>query len=268
MRSNRIFVSASSRPNLLRQGSNHKNLNMPMPLPACPSKSFGTFLTPSMPATTQMSGLIFWKTLCLDSLERANGSLTLNCFAFAWKCRASSPVFSWEAQTTSPSGSITWQWPFPCNVFDSSSAIHVRKTVGAGAHGMAAAMVKAADALWDARGGNNPTVAAASTQRNRSPAPGSGKRGDKRGSNARPKSRPPFLPRLPISKTLAMACANFTITMPIGLSSAFSPVLGRKTNSPPDPFQFGGFPHTCHCHSYAFSCKRWLDFFDWRIDQW
>jgi hypothetical protein len=36
----------------------------------------------------------FLKNTLLDSLERANGSLTLNCFAFPWKCRASSPVFS------------------------------------------------------------------------------------------------------------------------------------------------------------------------------
>jgi hypothetical protein len=38
----------------------------------------------------------------------------------------------------------------------------IRETVGAGTHGTAAAMVKA-DTLWDARGGHNPTVAAAST---------------------------------------------------------------------------------------------------------
>jgi hypothetical protein len=37
----------------------------------------------------------------------------------------------------------------------------MRETVGAGAQGMAAAMVKAADALWDARGGHDPTFAAA-----------------------------------------------------------------------------------------------------------
>jgi hypothetical protein len=54
----------------------------------------------------------------------------------------------------------------------------MRETVGAGAYGMAAAMVKAADSLWDARGGHDSTVAAASTQRSRSPAPNSGKRGD------------------------------------------------------------------------------------------
>jgi hypothetical protein len=70
----------------------------------------------------------------------------------------------------------------------------MRETVGAGDHRTAAAMVKAADALWDARGGHDPTVAAASTQRSRSPAPSNGKRGDKRGGNARPKSRPPFRP--------------------------------------------------------------------------
>jgi hypothetical protein len=36
----------------------------------------------------------FLKILCLDSLERASGNLNLNCFAFPWKCRALSPVFS------------------------------------------------------------------------------------------------------------------------------------------------------------------------------
>jgi hypothetical protein len=51
----------------------------------------------------------------------------------------------------------------------------MRVAVGAGYHRMAAAMVKAADALWDAQGGHDPTVAAASTQRSRSPAPHSGK---------------------------------------------------------------------------------------------
>jgi hypothetical protein len=131
----------------------------------------------------------------------------------------------------------------------------MRETVGAGARETAAAMVKAADALWDARGGHDPTVAAASTQRSRIPAPSSRKRSDKRGGtgNARPKSR--LLPTqiFILFRTLAMACVNFTTTMPIGLTGAFHPVLGRKTNLPPDPFLFGGFFHTCHCHGYAFS---------------
>ncbi len=70
----------------------------------------------------------------------------------------------------------------------------MRETVGAGAHKMAAAMVKAANTLWDTQGGHDPTVAATSSQRNRSPAPSSGKRGDKRGGNARPKSCPPSQP--------------------------------------------------------------------------
>ncbi len=70
----------------------------------------------------------------------------------------------------------------------------MRETVGAGDHSTAAAMVKAADTLWDARGGHDPTVAAASTQQSRSPAPSSGKRGNERGENARPKSRPPSRP--------------------------------------------------------------------------
>jgi hypothetical protein len=134
----------------------------------------------------------------------------------------------------------------------------VRETVGT--HGTAAAMVKAADTLWDAWGGHDPTVAAALTQRSRSPAPSSRKRGDKRGGNARPKNHPLPAPISTLFRTLAMACVNFTITTPTGLTGAFRPVLCRKTNSPPDLFRFGSFPHTCHCHSYAFSRKRWLDF--------
>ncbi len=43
MRRNRTFGSTSSRPNLQQQESNSKNTNMPMPWPAWPSKSFGTF---------------------------------------------------------------------------------------------------------------------------------------------------------------------------------------------------------------------------------
>ncbi len=39
----------------------------------------------------------------------------------------------------------------------------MRETVGAGNHTTAAAMVKAADALWDALGGHDPTVAATTT---------------------------------------------------------------------------------------------------------
>jgi hypothetical protein len=72
----------------------------------------------------------------------------------------------------------------------------MRETVGAGAHKTAADMVKAADTIWDARGGHDPTVAAALTQQTRSPAPSSGKIGNKRGGNARPKSRPPVDERL------------------------------------------------------------------------
>jgi hypothetical protein len=104
----------------------------------------------------------------------------------------------------------------------------MRETVGAGNHMTAAAMVKAADALWDARGGHDPTVSAATAQRSRSPAPNSRRRGDKRGSNTRSKSCPPP-PQISIHfRTLAMACANFTITMPIGLTGVLHLCLVGK----------------------------------------
>jgi hypothetical protein len=66
--------------------------------------------------------------------------------------------------------------------------------VGAGNHKTAAAIVKAADALWDARGGHDPMVAATTTQQSRSPAPTSRKKSDKRSGKTRFKSRPPYRP--------------------------------------------------------------------------
>jgi hypothetical protein len=136
----------------------------------------------------------------------------------------------------------------------------MRETVGAGAHKMAAAMVKAVDALLDAGDGHDPTVAAASTQRNRSALPAARREVTKGAVTPVPKVAPLPAQIFIHFKTLAMACVNFTITTPIGLTGAFHPVLGRKTNTPPDPFRFGDFSHTCHCHGYAFPCKRWPDF--------
>jgi hypothetical protein len=115
-------------------------------------------------------------------------------------------------------------------------------------------MVKAADAQWDARGGHDPTVTAASTAAGREETKGA--------VTPVPKVAPLPAQIFIHLKTLPVACVNFTITTPIGLTGAFRPVLGRKTNMPLDPFRFGGFPHTCHCHGYAFPCKRWLDLFD------
>ncbi len=73
----------------------------------------------------------------------------------------------------------------------------MREAVGAGNHKTAADMVRAADALWDARGGHDPIpmVAAATTHRSRSPAPTGGKTSNKRNGNAcskSPPSRPAF----------------------------------------------------------------------------
>ncbi len=134
----------------------------------------------------------------------------------------------------------------------------MRETVGAGTHGRATAMVKTADAQWDARGGHNPMVY--STQCSRSPAPTSGKRGDKRGGNTRPKSCPLPAQIFIHFKTLAMACVNFTIITPIRLTGACCPALGRKTSLPQNHFRFSGQSNTCHCHGNAFPCKCRIDF--------
>jgi hypothetical protein len=56
----------------------------------------------------------------------------------------------------------------------------MREAVGSRNHKTAVAMVRAADALWDACGGHDPAVSAATTQRRRSLAPTGRKKNDRR----------------------------------------------------------------------------------------
>jgi hypothetical protein len=217
-----------------------------MPLPACPSKS-KSILDTLDACNDSDEPFYFLKNTLLGQFGKSKWQSDFELLRFPMEMQGLKPSVLMGKLKHLPPGIS------PDNdLFLAMFLIHLppsmRETVGAGAHGTAAAMVKAADAIWDARGGHDLTVAAASTQQSRSPAPSSGKRGDKRGGNTRPKSRPPS--------------PQISTTLPIGLTGAFHPVLGPKTNSLPDPYRFGGFPHTCHCHGYAFSRKRWLDFFD------
>jgi hypothetical protein len=82
-----------------------------------------------------------------------------------------------------------------------------------------------------------------------------------------PKVSPPPTQIFSPSKTLAMACVNFTIIVPIGLTGALRPVLGRKTNMPPNHFRFGGQSNICHCHGHALPRKCRIDFSHIRIDK-
>jgi hypothetical protein len=259
MRRNRIFGSASSRPGLQWQGSNCKNSHMPNALASLPKQVLRDILDTLDVCNNSDEPFDFLKNTLLGQFGKSKWQ---SCFELLRLPR--------EMQGLKPRvlmGNLKQHHP-PVVSSDNDLFLAIflirlppsmRETVGVGAHGTATAIVKAADAVWDARGGHDLMAAAASTQRSRSPAPGSVKRGDKRGGNARPKSRPPSCPDFYSFQTLAMACANFTTTTPIGLTGAFRPVLGRKTNSPPNPFWFGGFFHTCHCHGYAFSWKCWLD---------
>jgi hypothetical protein len=95
----------------------------------------------------------------------------------------------------------------------------MQEAVGSGDHKTAAAMVRAAGASWDSRGGNDPTVAATMTHRSRSLAPAERKR-SKRGAVA-PVPKLVLFP-LKIStvfRTQAIACVNITITMAQGPTS-------------------------------------------------
>jgi hypothetical protein len=130
----------------------------------------------------------------LASLGRANGSPISNYFATPWKCRAPNQVFSMGKLKQHLPPGVSPDNRLFLAMFLICLPHSMQEAVGAGTHMSAAAMVKAADALWDARGGHDPTVAAASTQRSNSPAPHTGKQGDKKNGNARSKSRPPSHP--------------------------------------------------------------------------
>jgi hypothetical protein len=122
----------------------------------------------------------------------------------------------------------------------------MREIVGAGAHGESCGCPMG-------RSGR-PRPYGRSHLDTEAPLPAAGREAKKGAVTPAPKVSPLPAPMSILFKTLAMACANFTTTTPIGLTGACRPVLGWKTNSPPDPFRFGGFFYTCHCHGYAFSC--------------
>jgi hypothetical protein len=133
----------------------------------------------------------------------------------------------------------------------------MRETVGAGNHTTAMVMVKAANALWDDRGGHDPTVAAATTQQALLPTGGG------EATNGAP-------PPAPISihiRTLAMACANFTITMPMGSQVCSTLCLVGKLNLPPNHFRFDGQFSTRHCHGDAFPSQCRTHFSHRRINK-
>ncbi len=150
-----------------------------MPWPACPSKSFGAFWTP-LDVCNESDDLF-------DCLKDA----LLGQFGKSkWQ--------SYLELLRLPMGKLKPHLPPgvspDTNLFLAMFLIclppSMCEAVGAGNHKTAAAMVKAADTQWDARGGHDPTVAAAMIQRSRSPSPNSGKGGDKRSGNACSKRYP------------------------------------------------------------------------------
>jgi hypothetical protein len=103
------------------------------------------------------------KDVLLGHLERANGSLTLTCFAFPWKCKASSPALMGRFKQHLPQG-VSLDTDLFLAMFLIRLPPSMRETVGAGNHKTAAAIVKATDPLRDTQGSHNPMVPAATTQ--------------------------------------------------------------------------------------------------------
>jgi hypothetical protein len=137
---------------------------MPTPLPACPSKSFYDILD-TLDVCNDFAELFdFLKILCLDSLERASGS-HFELLHLPMEMQGLKPsVLVGKLKQHLPPGVSPDKGDLFLSMFLIRLLPSMREAVGALTHEMAAAMVKAADALWDARGGHNPTVTVASTQ--------------------------------------------------------------------------------------------------------
>jgi hypothetical protein len=255
MRRNLIFGSVSSRSSSQLRASDRKNSNTPMLSPACPSKSSGTSWTPWMSATIQIILLIFWKLFCSGILEKASGQSYFELLRLPMDMQGLKPsILMGKLKQHLPPG-VSPDTDLFMAMFLIRLPPSMREAVGAGNHKTAADTVRAADALWDAWGGHDPTVAAATTHRSRSPAPTSGKTTDKRNGNAR-------LPALlfTLSRTLPMACASFTTITPTEHTGILHPVFFRKTKVPPSLFWFGGHSSTRHCHGDAFPSQCGIDF--------
>ncbi len=127
MMRNSIFGSASLRPSLQQQGSNRKNLNIcQRPRQPAQASPLGHFRHSWHLQRLRWAVWLFekyfagtvWKeqiTILLWTASPSHGNVGPQA-----QCSHG------KAQTTSPSGSITWQWPFSWNVFDSSPTIHER----------------------------------------------------------------------------------------------------------------------------------------------
>jgi hypothetical protein len=135
----------------------------------------------------------------------------------------------------------------------------MNEVVGAGNHKTAMSMVRAADALCDARGVQDPTVEAAMTQRSRSPAPTGRNKNDRRKGNTRSKSHPP-------SSSIFFSfhdpgngmfkCHNFYGN--IAHKCICLLFLVRKLKRPPNLYQFGGNPSTQSCISWKMQASFFL----------
>ncbi len=63
-----------------------------------------------------------------------------------------------------------------------------------------------------------------------------------------------------IFSTPPTASVSTTIIMAWGTTAVFPVVPGRKTENQLSLYRLGGGAYTCHGHSRAFPCQRWLDF--------
>ncbi len=158
--------------------------------------------------------LTIYKTLCLGSLERANGSYILSYYTSPWKCNVSSPGFSWGSwNNISHPLFLIFFWlcflfafPLPC--VRQHELATTRQPQPWWRPRMPCGMLEAATTLRSRPprlskvGALLPTVGGEATTGPVTPAP----------------KVPPPPARISIPlRTLAMACANFKITTPIGL---------------------------------------------------
>ncbi len=135
-----------------------------MPLPACPSKSFGTFFDTIEICNDSDEPLDFFKNTLLGQFGKSKWQSYFELLCLTMEMQGLKPsVLMGKLKQHLPPG-VSPDIDLFFAMFLIRLPPSMRETVGAGACKIAAAMVKAADAPWDARGGHDPMVAAALTQ--------------------------------------------------------------------------------------------------------
>jgi hypothetical protein len=126
MRRNQLSGSASSWLSLPRQESSHKSSGTPILLASLPKQVLWDILDTVDVCNESDPPFDLLKDVLLGQFGKSKSNPILNCFGSPWKCRASSPAFSWENSSSIPSWCQSRHRSVSLHFFNLTTAFHAR----------------------------------------------------------------------------------------------------------------------------------------------